>query len=122
MYYQHARCSLLESPEKIDEIWNWCEIRHDQHGWGTSIGNDTYSINGVKGFIDALIQDTDIPLDNVFAKLEKIYNKEGYFDDMTSSSKRKDFITCAKALIDARGNEISDDTKDLWQTYYDKIF
>jgi len=122
LYYQHARCSLLESPEKIDEIWNWCEIRHEQHGWGTSLGNDKYSLNAVKGFVDATIQNDEIPVDKVLAKLEKIYNKEGYFDDMTSTSKRKDFITCAKKLVDARESEISQETKDLWQTYYDKIF
>ncbi len=117
LYYQHARCSLLESPQKIDEIWGWCEIRHDQHGWGN--GN---SLNAVKGFIDAAIQDVNIPVDQVLVKLEKIYNKEGYFDDMTSTSKREDFITCAKALVDARESEISQETKDLWQSYYDKIF
>lgn len=122
LYYQHARCSLLESPEKIDEIWGWCEIRHDQHGWGTSLGNDKYSLNAVKGFIDAAIADVNIPVDKVLVKLEKIYNKEGYFDDMTSSSKRKDFITCAKALVDARQDVISQQTKDLWQGYYDNIF
>ena len=122
LYYQHARCSLLESPEKIDEIWGWCEIRHDQHGWGTSLGNDKYSLNAVKGFIDAAIQDENVPVDKVLGKLEKIYNKEGYFDDMTSSSKRKDFITCVKALVDARQDVISQQTKDLWQSYYDNIF
>ncbi|MBE5748899.1 MAG: hypothetical protein E7344_04670 [Clostridiales bacterium] len=122
LYYQHARCSLLESPEKIDEIWNWCEIRHEQHGWGTSLGNDTYSLNGIKGFVDAAIQNDKIPVEQVLVKLEKIYNKEGYFDDMTSTSKRKDFITCAKKLVDERESEINQETKDLWQTYYDKIF
>ena len=113
---------MLESPEKIDEIWGWCEIRHDQHGWGTSLGNDKYSLNAVKGFIDAAIADVNIPVDKVLVKLEKIYNKEGYFDDMTSSSKRKDFITCVKELVDARQDVISQQTKDLWQGYYDNIF
>ena len=51
LLYQHARCSLLESPQKLDEIWGWCEIKHDLHGWGTSFGDNKYSLNAVKGFI-----------------------------------------------------------------------
>ena len=116
LYYQHARCSLLESPEKIDEIWNWCENRHGQTSWKAN------ELNAVKGFIDAAMQDTNIPVDKVLAKLEKIYKKEGCFDDMTLDSKRKDFITCAKELVDARQDVISQQTKDLWQGYYDNIF
>ena len=90
LFYQHARCSLIESPDKIDEIWGWCEIRYSQHGWGASFGNNKYSLNAVKGVIDAAIESKNVSAEQVLAKLEIVYNKEGSFSDMTLTSKRKE--------------------------------
>lgn len=118
--YQRARCSLLSTPEKAEEIWNWCEVRHTQYGWGTYISSNKYSLNAIKGYIDALAQDDEIPLGNFFVKAEDIFNAKGIFENVYYGQ-RNDFTKSVMALVNARADEIDQTTKDLWQKRYEKI-
>ena len=112
--YQQARCSLLESPEKSEEIWNWCVIKYKQNGWGSYVSTDLYMLNAIKGYVDALAQDDEIPLGDFFEKAENLWNKKDEFSEIYSSQ-RNDFAKHVKKLIEARQSEISQEIQDLWK-------
>ena len=118
--YQRARCSLLSAPEKAAEIWTWCEVRHTQYGWGSYISTNNYSLNAIKGYIDALVQNDQIPLGDFFDKAEDIYSAKGIFENVYYGQ-RNDFTKSVMALVNARADEIDQTTKDLWQKRYEKI-
>ena len=109
LFYQHARCSLLESPEKADAIWSWCKVKYNQENLSNA---DTAQI--FVGYIDALIEEETIQLGDFFAKAEEAYGKEGVFSNMTSTFKNQ-FVASVKKLVEQRQDEISEETKNLWQ-------
>ena len=114
LLYQQARCSLLESPHKMQEIWDWCKVKYDNQGWGSAITTQDYASNVITGFVDALIEDDNIELNDFFDEADKIYKRQGVFSNM-SLSQRKDFVDCIKKLVETRQGEISQEIKDLWQ-------
>lgn len=109
LLYHHARCSLIESPDKADEIWDWCKVKYQQ---AKSSNVNTAQI--FNGYISALAEDKNISLDDFFDKAEEVYGKKDVFSNVTSSFK-KEFASAVKNLIDKRQDEISEDIKNLWK-------
>lgn len=112
--YQKARCGLLSNPDKKDVMWRYCRDWTLENGWGKYIAGNMYSSNPIKGFVDALCQNKDIPLGDTLDRLESLYNKSGEFADMPSYSGKKDVAYTAVKLIEARENEVSQQQKDIW--------
>lgn len=90
------------------------------NGWGNYIeltglkDYSRYTVNPLKGYIDALCEDTTIPLGNTMSVLSDLYNHSGRFKDVDTSyysatnwysSKKKDMATYVVKLCRARPND-----------------
>lgn len=124
--YNKAKCGLLAySSSETDRkgIWNYVQDWLLTNGWGdyvTEGGSTNYnffSLNPMKGYIDALCTDTSIPLDNFLKEAKDLYNDVGKYADMPNwptVSRRKDLAYYMKKLCDARTGQIDQDTVAFW--------
>ncbi len=124
--YNKAKCGLLAySSSETDRkgIWNYVQDWLLTNGWGdyvTEGGSTNYnffSLNPMKGYIDALCTDTSIPLDNFLKEAKDLYNDVGKYANVPvwpTPSKRKDLAYYMKKLCDARTGQIDQDTVAFW--------
>lgn len=115
--YNKARSGLVYSASASAGIWNYCVDWVEDNGWGEYLGVNFYSVNPVKGYVDALkdYPETEVSLNSALETFDDLYLGEGdYAGILGSSSKRNDFAYTVYSLVKARQGEISAETALLW--------